>query len=157
MPCKLEIFSGRCSPADVKQREAVPTEDQIKDADRLQRYIEREQLVSVMNNTKWHELRALMLEEASFSPRYRVKCLRTTDDRAYCWDGDWYHHLHEGDRMARNRLCSKGTSGSLCFRHHHRQERRIRAVAEFSIHSLRVGRRLHSSLWVSSNRCLTSR
>lgn len=71
----------------------MPTADQIKDAERLQRYIEREQLVSVMNNTKWSELRALMIDEASFSPRYRVKCLRTTDERPYYWGADWYHHL----------------------------------------------------------------
>lgn len=71
----------------------MPTEDQNKDAERLQRYIEREQLVSVMNDTKWSELRALMIHECSFSPRYRVKCLRADDGWAERWDADWQYHL----------------------------------------------------------------
>ncbi|MFC1609731.1 DUF6678 family protein [Myxococcota bacterium] len=67
------------------------TEEQNRDAGRLQRYIEREQLVSVMNDTKWRELQVVITEELSFRPRYRVKCLRGADD--FYWDTDWHTHL----------------------------------------------------------------
>jgi hypothetical protein len=71
----------------------MPTEDQKKNAERLRRYIQREQLASVMNDTKWRELRALMLEAASFSPRYRVKCLQEPSPPETAWDKDWRYHL----------------------------------------------------------------
>ena len=67
------------------------TEEQHKDAERLRRYIQREQLVSVMNDTKWRELQALMADEATFSPRWRVKCVRDSEPSG--WDTDWCNHL----------------------------------------------------------------
>ena len=66
------------------------TEDQKKDRERLVRYIAREQLVSVLNDTKWAKLRVLMLEFGYPRPRYRVRCLRETGEY---WDGEWYYHL----------------------------------------------------------------
>jgi len=71
----------------------MPTEDQKKDTDRLERYIVRESLISIMNNTKWKELRNLILNNFSFSPKYRVKCLRQPGANECYWETDWQHHL----------------------------------------------------------------
>ena len=67
------------------------TEEQRRDAERLDRYIAREQLASVMNETKWLELRHLMLTQAPFRPRWRTKCLRNESPSG--WDSDRYYHL----------------------------------------------------------------
>lgn len=69
----------------------METENQMKDRERLDRYIVREQLISHMNNTKWDELRELMVELGNESPLYRVQCLREPPSQG--WDGDWYYHL----------------------------------------------------------------
>jgi hypothetical protein len=66
------------------------TPEQQKDAVRLERYIEREQLCAVMNNTKWRELKRVLLEIPGYSVRFRVKCLRQA---AGSWDGDFLYHL----------------------------------------------------------------
>jgi hypothetical protein len=71
----------------------IETEEQKKDRERLDRYIVREQLVCVMNNTKWAKLRDLMVGLRDASPRYRIMCLRVDDERGCYWDGDWYYHL----------------------------------------------------------------
>ena len=67
------------------------TVDQQKAIERLERCIQREQLVSVMNDTKWRELQAAM---TSIQPRYRVKCLSDrSDQEALQSERDWAYHL----------------------------------------------------------------
>ncbi len=70
----------------------METEDQKKDRERLENYIRREQLVSIMNNTKWAELRELMLS-LDKKPRYRVQCSNADSIHSEAWDRDWYYHL----------------------------------------------------------------
>ncbi len=47
-------------------------------------------LVAVMNDTKWDELR-LAMYELEPSPAYRTKCW----ENGYIppWDGEWFHHF----------------------------------------------------------------
>lgn len=71
----------------------MATQDQQKDAERLVRHIQREQLVSCMNDTKWGELRAVMASVAPNAPRYRVKCLRDAEPSPEGWERDWRNHL----------------------------------------------------------------
>ncbi|QUM89140.1 hypothetical protein HWV03_10190 [Moritella sp. 36] len=73
----------------------METDEQLKDRERLERYIVRESLISVMNNTKWEKLRTLMLEEAERKPAWRVRCLRDKRKVEPQWDGDWFYHLPE--------------------------------------------------------------
>ena len=73
----------------------METEDQRKDRERLESYIKRESLCSIMNNTKWEKLRNLMLNECERKPAWRVKCLRDKREAEPQWDGDWYYHLPE--------------------------------------------------------------
>lgn len=48
---------------------------------------------SLMNNTKWEEIR-LAMNEYSVTAKWRVKNI----DNRYLsnWDGDWFHHLKLG-------------------------------------------------------------
>lgn len=48
---------------------------------------------SVMNNTKWDELRLAMHNLGELSPSWR-----TNDVNGYIcpWDGDWFHHFRQG-------------------------------------------------------------
>ncbi len=64
-----------------------------KDSERLARYITRENLVSIMNDTKWDELRDCMLSLEGLAPKYRTMCLRVQDENGYYWDSDWFYHL----------------------------------------------------------------
>jgi len=73
----------------------MKTEDQFKDCERLERYIVRNSLISVMNNTKWEKLRTLMLEETERQPAWRVRCLRDKQETEPQWGGDWRYHLPE--------------------------------------------------------------
>jgi hypothetical protein len=66
------------------------TVEQQKDAERFARYIEREQLVSVMNATKWRKLQNAMANLKPAQPRYLIKCLR---DAKPSWERDWRYHL----------------------------------------------------------------
>jgi hypothetical protein len=68
------------------------TEEQERDLRRLRRHVQEQQLVSVMNDTKWGELRQLMIEH-SRSPRYRLQCLLSPPTNPDIWDRDWYYHL----------------------------------------------------------------
>jgi hypothetical protein len=68
------------------------TEEQERDLRRLHRYVQRQQLVSVMNDTKWRELRQLMIERPR-RPKFRVQCLRSPPPNSASWDGDWHYHL----------------------------------------------------------------
>ena len=71
----------------------METEEQRKDSERLERYIVRESLISILNNTKWDKFVSLMLAESDRKPAWRVRCLR---DQRTCepqWDRDWNYHL----------------------------------------------------------------
>jgi hypothetical protein len=72
--------------------QTVMTEQQEKDLRRLRRYVQEEQLVSVMNDTKWRELRQIMIERPR-RPRYRVQSLLSPPANPDSWEGDWYYHL----------------------------------------------------------------
>jgi len=50
-------------------------------------------LISVMNNTKWDELR-LAMYELEPKPAWRTKCW----ENGYVtpWDREWYYHFREG-------------------------------------------------------------
>ena len=91
--CERRVVPSNKSRTGEGRLQEMEMEDRKKDRERLDRYIVREQLVSVMNNTKWEKLRDLILELPGRKPRYRLKCLRADDGRACCWDGDWYYHL----------------------------------------------------------------
>ena len=70
------------------------TPEQQKDADRLQRYIEREQLYPVMNNTKWREGIDALLSIEGFHVCFRVRCLRDANDPPMnYWDGSFPYHI----------------------------------------------------------------
>lgn len=70
------------------------TPEQEKDAVRLRRYIEREQLYPVMNNTKWREAIEVLVAIKDFQIRFRVKCLRDADDPPINhWDGSFPYHI----------------------------------------------------------------
>jgi hypothetical protein len=68
------------------------TAEQERDLERLHRHVQEQQLVSAMNDTKWRELRQLMIERPR-SPRYRLQCLLSPPTNPDSWDGDWYYHL----------------------------------------------------------------
>ncbi len=70
------------------------TEEQKKDAARLARYIEREQLVSVMNDTKWGRLFSALAPIQGWLD-FRRKDVRGCDDASRwggdVWCGDFYY------------------------------------------------------------------
>src|SRR5687767_8530237 len=68
------------------------TEEQERDLRRLRRHVQEQQLVSVMNETKWSELRQLMIEHPR-SPRYRLQCLLSPPTDPESWERDWHYHL----------------------------------------------------------------
>jgi hypothetical protein len=69
------------------------TPEQKKDDERLQRYIEREQLCSVMNNTKWREMVEALQSIARFQVKFRVKCLRDAQPPLDYWQGSFPYHV----------------------------------------------------------------
>lgn len=70
-----------------------PTPEQQKDAQRLARYIEREQLVSLLNNTKWREVIHAIQSIAGYVPRFRVKELRAPEPTDTEWDHSFPYHV----------------------------------------------------------------
>ena len=48
----------------------------------------------VMNNTKWEELRAAMLELEKPSPKWRTRILGTGFESG--WDSEWFYHFRNG-------------------------------------------------------------
>lgn len=68
------------------------TEEQERDRRRLRRYVQEQQLVSVMNDTKWRELREAMLS-LQRRPKYRLQCLLSPPTDPDDWDSEWYYHL----------------------------------------------------------------
>jgi hypothetical protein len=67
------------------------TEEQRKDVERLLRYIEREQLIALMNDTKWREVIAALGHILNFPIRFRVQCLRS--DASPTWDSSFPWHV----------------------------------------------------------------
>lgn len=51
-------------------------------------------MYSVMNDTKWLELQAAMLNMEFESPKWRVSNIK--NDYISNWDGGWYYHFSEG-------------------------------------------------------------
>jgi hypothetical protein len=75
------------------------TPEQQADHERLKRYIVREQLCSVMNNTKWREALAALQAIPHFHVRFRVKCLREDDPDPNQWDGSFPWHVPRFDSI----------------------------------------------------------
>ena len=67
------------------------TAEQQKVLQRLAHYIEREQLVGLMNDTKWRELQSAMVGLRPAQPRYRVKSVQSSEPSG--WERDWATHL----------------------------------------------------------------
>jgi hypothetical protein len=66
------------------------TPEQTKDRDRLRRYIQREQLTSVMSDTKWRRLLAV-IDSLPFGVRFRCQDVREPVREQAGWDPDRYH------------------------------------------------------------------
>jgi len=68
------------------------TEEQRKNKERLKKHIEREGFISLMNDTKWNELRDSMLKLGSLSSKWRTKDVKS--GYIHRWDGDWHYHFN---------------------------------------------------------------
>lgn len=68
----------------------MPTEEQAKDRERLKKYIERERLTCILNNTKWQELYK-SLEPIQELLDFKRKDVRESDDKNQRWNGDFYY------------------------------------------------------------------
>lgn len=51
------------------------------------------ELMPVMNNTKWDELRLAMYALGDLHPRWRTKSVETQFVSA--WDGEWFYHFRD--------------------------------------------------------------
>lgn len=89
------------------------TEDQETDDQRLARYLERENLASLMNDTKWREVIDAIQGIERYVPRFRVKCVKDAQEPARDrWDGSFplhvptFRHIEwlEFDPMVRTRI-----------------------------------------------------
>src|SRR5690349_6190172 len=69
------------------------TPEQAKNAERLARYIEREQLVSLMNDTKWLETLQALEAIPGFSVRFRFKDVRDPEPAVGFWDNGLPEHI----------------------------------------------------------------
>lgn len=68
----------------------MSTDEQIRDRARLKSYIEREQLVCILNNTKWEKL-FRVLEGIQGKLDFKRKDVRESEKTDQRWDGDIYH------------------------------------------------------------------
>ncbi len=80
----------KSTPAQIAQGYPF-TEEQRKDAERLRRYIEREQLIALMNDTKWRKVITALRHIPNFPMRFRVQCLRS--DSPATWDSSFPWHV----------------------------------------------------------------
>ncbi len=55
-------------------------------------YAEREQLVSVMNETKWREVAETLRELTAGPPSFRIKDIRSDELWPREWDREWFYH-----------------------------------------------------------------
>jgi len=69
------------------------TAEQQKDDERRDRYIIREGLASVMNDTKWREVIAILKDVCCGSVKFQVKCIRDKEPPADHWDGSFPYHV----------------------------------------------------------------
>ncbi len=69
------------------------TPEQEKDAERLDRYIIREGLSSLMNDTKWREVMDIVQEVMGNNIRFRIKDVRGTEQEADHWTGSFPYHV----------------------------------------------------------------
>jgi hypothetical protein len=69
------------------------TPEQSRDLERLQRYIEREQLISHMNATKWRAAIAAVESIPDFRAVFRVRVLMDQSESSDAWDSDFSHHI----------------------------------------------------------------
>lgn len=72
----------------------METPEQAKDRERLERYILREQLISVMNDSRWRRLIAV-LNDLPISCTFRRKDVREPMWEDAQWDSD-FHHVFGG-------------------------------------------------------------
>lgn len=56
------------------------------------RYVEREQLVSAINATKWREATDAMRHLAGGPPGFRIKDILGPDPSDRAWDREWFYH-----------------------------------------------------------------
>ena len=70
----------------------MSTVDQLKDRERLRRYIERERLTAVMSDSKWRRLQRT-LAELPFSVSFRRRDVRDVGPDPVRWDWDWAHNF----------------------------------------------------------------
>lgn len=65
------------------------------DVKRLARMIQSGELIPVLNDTKWAELRAEMLAAPDGqAPRFRARSVFAPAGWQTSWDGEFYYHLH---------------------------------------------------------------
>ncbi len=76
-----------------KRIEENLTPEQQKDEERLNRYISREGLASVMNDTKWREAIQVLQDVMGYSVRFRVKVVRGSEPPTDYWDGSFPEHF----------------------------------------------------------------
>ena len=62
------------------------------EAERWRRLVEREQLVSAMNATKWRETVEAMIRFPGGPPGFRIKDLLGSEPQVDSWDHEWYYH-----------------------------------------------------------------
>jgi hypothetical protein len=65
-----------------------------QDTRRLSRMITEEQLLPVLNNTKWASLIEAMLNAREMKPQFRTRSVFAPPGFVTDWDGDWYYHIH---------------------------------------------------------------
>jgi hypothetical protein len=64
-------------------------------AKRLAGMLERGELYPILNNTKWAELRSVMLAAPlDQAPRFRARSVFAPADFCTEWDGEFYYHTH---------------------------------------------------------------
>lgn len=88
---RYKLKLGRCDFVALKK--GCMTPEQKKNAERLRRYIEREQLYPVMNNTKWREAIDALVSIKGFAIHFRVKCLRGAEPSMDYWGGSFPEHI----------------------------------------------------------------
>ncbi len=69
------------------------TPEQQKDSERLDRYIVREGLASVMNDTKWREAIQVLQDVMGYRVQFRLKDVRGSEPAPSYWDRDFPHHV----------------------------------------------------------------
>jgi hypothetical protein len=69
------------------------TEGQDEDDRRFRRYLARGNLASVMNDTKWRELVAMIQAIDGYRPRFRVKCVRDREPDGDGWEQSFPFHI----------------------------------------------------------------